>query len=536
MSNKPSTAKPDDKEPSKASKSEPVTNIAKSDNKPGNTQAAAATAKSSDRKPSAKNTPVAVKSPPNKPGPNSNPPQTTSGSGSSIAVIAFLLSAVTAGGAFFLWKELTAVQHTVATTVGIEQSDLDALKQSLEQSIAHSTEKTATELQGTINETKGSLEKLIEQSTSEVASQTSSVQNDTQQSISSIESNLAETNASLQQNRSELEGVIALTKKELQEEFNQAIAASNAEIASMGQTLSSVESAFGELRQELTSAFDSLRQEVNDRLTSAEAAQASLQASVQASQAELTRAISRNRIDWAVAEVEHILRLANEQIQLEQNVAKAITTLRTADQRLKSLGDPVLLKVQEALEQDIASLAQVDVPDISSIALTLGQLANDAQKLTTIGSTDVTATSESKAEEEDINTTAEIVADNSLQAIKGFATAALQGFGSLVVVKKDDKTFAPVIPPSQAFFVRQNLQLKLETARIALLKQDNATFHDAIKTAISWTEQYFNGASATTKKFIADLSSLSTLNLAPALPDISGSLSALHEVQPTLLQ
>jgi len=534
MSNKPTPGdnKPADKEPSnKANKSDSI--IENADKKPTDSKPAASAAKPGNKDASVdkstKNAPVAVK-----PAARSNNNQPSS-SGSSVAVVAALISTITAGGAFFLWKELTTVQHTVANTIGIEQSDLDKLKLSLEQTITSSTGQTTTQLQNSVAETKGSLEKQIAESTSKAESQTTSVQNEAKESISSIETALVETNASLEQSRSEVENIITTTKGEIKEELTQAVTATNTEIASTKQELTEVKGSFGELRQEVTGSFGELRQEVSDRLKSAEQAQASLHATVQESQTELKNAISRNRTDWAVAEVEHILRLANEQIQLEQNTVKAITTLRTADQRLKSLTEPALVKVREALEQEIASLAKVDVLDIPGIASTLGQLSSDAQELKTIGSAADATPTEAKSAEEEVDTTAEIVADNSLQAIKGFATAAFEGFGSLVVIKKDDKAFAPVIPPSQAFFVRQNLQLKLETARIALLKQDNATFHDTINTAISWTEQYFNADAPTTQKFINDLTSLTSLNLTPALPDISGSLKALQEVQPDLL-
>jgi uroporphyrin-3 C-methyltransferase len=469
-----------------------------------------------------KNMPVAVK-----PAPKAEATtQTASSSSSSVAIIAALVSIVTAGGAFFLWKEVSTVQQTVASTVGLDQSDLDKLQKSLEQSITTTSGKTAAELKTTVAETKGLLEKQIADSTSQVASQTTAVKNETQESLSSIQNNIVETQSKVQQTRTEVENMITSTKGEIQQELNQAISTTTNEIATTKQELAEVKGSFGELRQQ-----------VSERLKSAEDAQASLHAAVQESQMELKHAVSRNKTDWAVAEVEHILRLANEQIQIESNVPNAITTLRTADQRLKSISDPALIKVREAIELEIASLSQVSVPDVTGVALTLGRLSSEVEKLQTIGSASrakESAPAETSKGEEDISTTAEIVANNSLKAVAGFATAAWEGFAGGLVIKNNDKTVVPVIPPRQAFFVKQNLQLKLETARLALLQKDNATFHDAIKTAISWTGQYFSEDAPTTQKFIDELSALDNLNVAPSLPDISGSLKALKEVQPNL--
>ena len=476
--------------------------------------------------PSSKNVPAVVE---NDTAKAAAPAATTSGS--SVAIIAALVSIVTAGGAFYLWKEVTTVQQTVANATGVEHSDLDKLQKSIEQSIAMTTDKTAAELKTTVAETKNQLEKQITDTGSKVSTEASSVRDEAKQSISDVETALVETKASIQQTRSEVENIITSTKGEIQENLNQAISSAKSEITSTQQTLAEVQGSFGELRQQ-----------VSERLKTSEEAQASLHATVQESQLELKHALSRNKVDWAVAEVEHILRLANEQVQLEQNVVKAITTLRTADQRLKSLAEePALIKVREALEQDIASLSQVDVPDITGAALTLSRLAADARKLQTIdiskspkADSDTAEETVAKEGEEEIETAAEIFAQNSLLAVKGFATAALEGIGGLPVIRKDDQDIAPIVPPKQAFYVRQNLQLKLENARLALLRQDNETFHDAIKTTVSWTEQYFSKDVSSTQKFIDELSALDTLNLAPTLPDISGSLKALQAVQPDL--
>ena len=64
-----------------------------------------------------------------------NTTQNASSGGSGVAIIATLISLATAGGGFYMWQELTAVQKTVATTVGIEQSDLDQLQSTLEKNI-----------------------------------------------------------------------------------------------------------------------------------------------------------------------------------------------------------------------------------------------------------------------------------------------------------------------------------------------------------------------------------------------------------------
>ncbi|TPW14724.1 MAG: uroporphyrin-III C-methyltransferase [Halothiobacillaceae bacterium] len=125
-------------------------------------------------------------------------------------------------------------------------------------------------------------------------------------------------------------------------------------------------------------------------------------------------------------------------------------------------------------------------------------------------------------------------ANTSLQALKGFATAAVNGLSNFVSVKQDGKIAAALLPPNQTYYLQQNLQLKLEAARLALLQQDNETFQAVLEAALAWTQQYFNPDADSTRQFTAELTRLKTLNVSPALPDISESLKVLREVQPNL--
>ncbi|TPW14725.1 MAG: hypothetical protein FD130_1316 [Halothiobacillaceae bacterium] len=178
--------------------------------------------------------------------------------------------------------------------------------------------------------------------------------------------------SAIDKNHAEITTQLATTKGDLQSEFSQNIAATNGEIASNKAAIAEVKGSFGELRQQLS-----------DRVQAIESAHTTLTAQLQEAKADLNRAISRNQITWTAAEVEHILQIANEQIQLEKSVVKAVTTLRSADQRLQSTPDPAFIKVRDAIQKEIAALNGVVVPDIHGTALTLSRLADDVPTLST---------------------------------------------------------------------------------------------------------------------------------------------------------
>jgi uroporphyrin-3 C-methyltransferase len=104
-----------------------------------------------------------------------------------------------------------------------------------------------------------------------------------------------------------------------------------------------------------------------------------------------------------------------------------------------------------------------------------------------------------------------------------------QGFKSMMVIRHHDKPIAAMLPPEQRYFLIQNLRLKLEGAKAALLGRDAAFFRDNLTAASAWVEQYFALESPEVRDFQQQLETLSDEQIAPTLPDITGSLRVLQE-------
>lgn len=85
--------------------------------------------------------------------------------------------------------------------------------------------------------------------------------------------------------------------------------------------------------------------------------------------------------DWQLAEVEYLLRLANQRLQLEEDVEGALTLLKTAQERLKKANVPGTLGVRSHLLEDIEELKALPKLDKVSMALNLQKLADKALSL-----------------------------------------------------------------------------------------------------------------------------------------------------------
>ncbi|MEN6584718.1 MAG: uroporphyrinogen-III C-methyltransferase, partial [Sulfuricella sp.] len=105
-------------------------------------------------------------------------------------------------------------------------------------------------------------------------------------------------------------------------------------------------------------------------------------------------------------------------------------------------------------------------------------------------------------------------------------TEAWQDFKQLVRIQNLKKPDLPLLPPDQAYFLRENLKLRLLSARIALLQRNEASFKADVKAAQSWLNRYYDVNDKSVHVALASLQQLEQNRLAIDLPDISASLGA----------
>jgi uroporphyrin-3 C-methyltransferase len=108
-----------------------------------------------------------------------------------------------------------------------------------------------------------------------------------------------------------------------------------------------------------------------------------------------------------------------------------------------------------------------------------------------------------------------------------------QELKQLVRIENTGKTEIPLLPPNQEFFLRENLKLRLLSARLALLSRDENSFRQELKTAQLWTARYFDGKSSQGVNLSTDLKKLAATSIAIELPDISTSLQVVRNYRLT---
>jgi uroporphyrin-III C-methyltransferase len=220
---------------------------------------------------------------------------------------------------------------------------------------------------------------------------------------------------------------------------------------------------------------------------------------------------------WAMSEVEFLLQTASQRVLLAGDSEGAKTALILADEKLKVLADPRLYRLRALLADEQLALSSVTKVDIDGLALRLQSVLDKVETLQVLMAPDVAA----RAAKEEVATT-EAAVD-----WKGALMAAWHEVRSLVVIRHQKGGAAAVLVPEKRYFLYQNLHLKLETARLALLEGREAVYHDSLTSAEKWLTQYFVGEER--DAVLATLTALNSEKITVAMPDISASLAWLKE-------
>jgi uroporphyrin-3 C-methyltransferase len=227
--------------------------------------------------------------------------------------------------------------------------------------------------------------------------------------------------------------------------------------------------------------------------------------------------LSRNRDEWQLAEIEQVLAIASQQLQLAGNVRAGLLALQMAEARLARADRPQFVPIRRALARDIDRLKSLPAVDFAGMSARIEGLIAAADSLPL--AFDERAERPAPARE---------TAVGERGFLARLAADVWNELRQLVVVRRMDKSEPPLLPPSQAYFLRENLRLRLFNARLSLLTRDEAGYREDLRAAQAWIQRYFDGRSRQTADALAQLKGLSSATVSFEMPTISESLDAVR--------
>ena len=232
----------------------------------------------------------------------------------------------------------------------------------------------------------------------------------------------------------------------------------------------------------------------------------------------LYQELSRNRDEWQLAEIEQVLAIASQQLQLAGNVRAALLALQLAEARLAKSDRPQFLPVRRALARDIERLKALPVLDVAGTSARIDGMVAAVDSLPL-----------AYDERSERPTVAKEVSDKGFWSRLG--SEVWSEVRQLVVIREVGSNEAPLLPPPQAYFLRENLRLRLLNARLSLLTRDEAGYREDLRAAQGWIQRYFDVRSKPAAEAVAQLKQLSATSISFEMPSISESLEAVRGFQ-----
>lgn len=235
--------------------------------------------------------------------------------------------------------------------------------------------------------------------------------------------------------------------------------------------------------------------------------------------------LAESRESTAVAEVEQLLTIASQQLQLSGNVKSALLALQAAHKRLEPLDLPRAIQLRETLSLEIENLREIPQIDVVSMSAQLTHLSELCGKLPLISERQPTLNAKAAAKK---------LTAQPLTGLQKLIQPIWEDIKNLVTVERISKPEPPLLAADQAFYLRENLKLRLLTARIALLQHDEATYKADLNTVKQWLNEYFDSKHPDTIKAFNLLKKLSSNNISIELPQLTDSFAAVNRYKLTL--
>ncbi|MDO9236607.1 MAG: uroporphyrinogen-III C-methyltransferase [Aquabacterium sp.] len=314
------------------------------------------------------------------------------------------------------------------------------------------------------------------------------------------------------------------------------------------------------LEQELVRRqSDSQRQSVEARLLASQAQDLSREAAarttlletrlaevaLQRTQIEdLIKTLSLSRDENLVSDIEASLRVASQQAALTGSAEPLVVAMQSADDRLTRTHQPRLDNVRRALAKDLDRVRSTRVADLSSLTIRLDEAARLIDEVPLLNQPETVLPTPSRSTPSKGKSSAAASAptpasrdtgepswgSHVLGWSKGAAQTIWDETRGLIRLTRIARPEAMLIAPDQAFFLRENIKLRLLNARLALLSRQTAVAVADLQAIQSVVPRYFDLQSRKTQLLQSMLADVTTQSQQTAVPRPDDTLAALATV------
>jgi len=275
---------------------------------------------------------------------------------------------------------------------------------------------------------------------------------------------------------------------------------------------------------------------------------------LQRSQVEdLIKNLSLSRDENLVFDIESSLRVATQQAALTGSAEPLIVAMQSADERLARAKQPRLDNIRRALAKDLDRARATRVADINTLAIRLDEAARLVDEVPLLTQPDTGPTGptapRTSPPTKDRNTApnkgtaaASTASSPEAEADTGGWRSTVLGWGkgaaeavwtetrSLIRITRIAQPEAMLIAPDQAFFLRENVKLRLLNARLALMSRQPAQAAADLRLIERVLPRYFDAQSRKTQllqSMVTEAIAQSQLTQVPRPDDTLAALATI---------
>jgi len=230
--------------------------------------------------------------------------------------------------------------------------------------------------------------------------------------------------------------------------------------------------------------------------------------------------VNRSQRDWALAEVDYLLRIAHQRIAVARDIKGAIAALKGADLRIEQLGDLNLFNIRKQLASDIASLNAIHRADVNGISLALDQVIAYLPELPF----------KSAKDEIKIQFSEDVAIEQPKIEDQTFVDSVIETVKQIGDIKVHQRSIQAASSAEQQNSIEQLLRTYILGARLAALRFDQIQFIHEINQASEIIRLHYDDSDNRIQQLQKTLLDYSALQLSPNLPELTKAWALLQEV------
>ncbi len=177
---------------------------------------------------------------------------------------------------------------------------------------------------------------------------------------------------------------------------------------------------------------------------------------------------------WQIAEASSLLRIAQQHIELSHDIPVALGLYQNSRSILAKIDDPALDRIINLLASDIQKLRRTQLIDTESFFMRLSDISQQLDSISLVTN---------------IEPSSAFIAAGDENVESGYFKNAKEFLSRYFTVRRLDAPIDLPLSNQQISFLRQNMQMQIEQAKLALLQARQVVYQDSISNVVMLVQQ-----------------------------------------------